>query len=636
MNRNILTAVIVILLTFFLSAQKKDFRNFRPTDLQSMEVKGNSFFIKLNNKSYKYNDKQKGKFTIRDYTEYTDPSKFGEYKLPGRTLLVALPPGSKPQINLVESKEEVLNNVLPEINPVAVSDKDGNINYKDTQLKRRTGVKPVLEITGYTWFRNYYCAVVRINDFSFNDQTNQLVIKKGIKFEVKLAGNINPIAVSPVPDYDNEIKDLIVNSEMAGQFRGNPKFGITDTTGSWFNYSNTYIKIGTGGEGLFRIYKSDLTNLGVDATSINPQTFQLFESGMEQNIYVSNDSSSVFGDSDYVEFFGTRNFSKISPKIINTGNEEYNEYLNRYTDTTIYFLTWGTANGKRAYSLSNLASGISDTLNYFSSVIHHEPNLMLQYLNSTDEVANQTPNWYKNKSWYGGWLSYPPGIANGTIQLQDIYPDKTAKAFYKLVSAASSVAINSHNVTFSANNILLDSEVVSLNKQVLLQGNISSNNLINGTNLISLHDYYNGTDPNYLAVDWLEIEYPKYLNLSGDSLYFEFKDNFSNKIVMIKVGNALSSLNNYEIFKVKPFLKKIANSQVIAGNIFFSDTVNTNDAYVILNLANISKPQFYYKKNFVNLRNPRQTDYIAITHPLFMNSAQTYVNSIAQLYSVSN
>src|ERR1035438_3983748 len=166
--------------------------------------------------------------------------------------------------------------------------------------------------------------------------------------------------------------------------------------------------------------------------------------------------------------------------------------------------------------------------------------------------------------------------------------------------------------------------------------NISSDLLFNGANVFTLHDYYNGTDPNYLAKDWFEIEYPKYLNLSGDSLYFEFRDNFSNKIAMIKVGNALSSLNDYEIFKVKPFLKKIENAQIIAGNIFFSDTVNTNDVYVILNSANIAKPKFYYKKNFVNLRKSRQTDYIAITHPLFLNSAQAYVNSIAQLYSVNN
>ena len=231
-------------------------------------------------------------------------------------------------------------------------------------------------------------------------------------------------------------------------------------------------------------------------------------------------------------------------------------------------------------------------------------------------------------------MSDSPSIENDIIQLKDIYPGKTAKAFFKLVSAASSVAINSHNITFSANNVLLDSQVVDLNKQVLLQkNNISSDLMINGDNVFTLHDYYNGTSPNYLAKDWLEIEYPKYLNLSGDSLYFEFRDSLSNKIVVIKVGNALSSLNNYEIFKVKPFFKKIANAQVIAGNIFFSDTVNTNDAYIILKSANISRPKFYYKKNFVNLRNPRQTDYIAITHPLFLNSAQAYVNSIAQLYS---
>lgn len=634
MTKNILLLIIVILLTSLSPAQLKNLRKNKPTDIQGIEVKGSSFFIKLNDGNYKYNNIQKGKYTIRDYSDYSDPSKVGEYKLPGRTLLVAIPPDSKPQINLVESKEELLNNILPEINTAPLMDKN-NDNVK--KIKKNAGVKPVLEITGYTWYRNYYCAVVRVNDVSFNEQTSQLVIKKGIKFEVKLSGNVNPLSVSPVPDYDSEIKGLIVNSEMAGQFRGKLKYSISDTSGNWFNFTQPYVKVGTGYEGLFRIYKSDLVKLGVDPSSINPATFQLFESGLEQNIYVSNEQSGVFGDSDYVEFFGTRNFSKISPKIINADNEEYNEYLNRYTDTTFYFLTWGQTNGKRAYSISNPASGITDTLNYFSSIIHQEPNLMLQYLNSNDEVANQTPNWFKNKSLYWEWIStYNIGasIYNDTIKLQDVFPGKTGKAFFKLVSSSSSITTKSHNITFSANNMLLDSEVVDLNKQVLLQGNISSNNLLNGSNVFTLHNYFNGTDPNYLAKDWFEIEYPRYLNLSIDSLYFELNDVFSNKIAIIKVDSALSSLSNYEIYKVKPFLKRITNAQVIDGNIFFSDTINTNDAYVIINQAKVSKPQFYYKKNFVNLRNPRQIDYIAITHPSFMNDAQNYVNTIGQLYSV--
>jgi hypothetical protein len=634
MNKNILTAFIIILLTTLLSAQQKDIEKFQPGDLQGIQIKGNSIFIKLNDRDYKHIDKQNGKFTIRDYSEYSDPAKSGEYKLPGRNLLVALPPDSKPLLNLVESNEQILSNVIPEINSEIVYDKDGSINYKTAKLKNKSIIKPVLEIKGYTWYRNYYCAVIRINDVSFNEQLSRLSIKKGIKFEIKLDGNVSLLPVAPVPDYDSEVKDLIVNSEMAGQFRGNPRFGTADTSGNWFNYDRPYLKIGTKGEGLFRIYKFDLAHLGIDTASMDPHKLQLFESGLEQDIYVSNEESGIFNDSDYVEFYGTRNFSKISPKIINTDNQEYNEYLNRYTDTTIYFLTWGTTVGKRAYSISGLASGITDTLNYFSSVIHNEPNYMFQYLNSNDQVANQMSNWHKNKSWYWDWISISPPFSNDYLTLKDIYPGRTAKAFFKLVSAASSIATNSHKITFSANNILLDSQVVNLNQQVLLQGTINSNNLIEGKNLFTLHNYPNGTDPNYLAKDWIEIEYPKYLNLSADSLYFEFRENFSNKIAMIKVGNALSSVNNYDIFKVKPFLKKISNAQVLDGSIFFSDTINTNDAYVILKSVNISRPKFFYKKNFVNLRQTRQADYIAITHPLFLNNAQTYVNSIAQLYSV--
>jgi hypothetical protein len=638
MNRNIITTACIILLTNFLFPQQKDNMKVQSGDLQSIEVKSNSFAIKLNDKDYKYNIQQKGKFTIRDYFEFTDPSHNGEYKLPGRTLLIAIPPESRPQFNVIDLKEELLTNVIPEVNTVDLTEKNYAVNNPKTLFNKRDGFKPILEITGFTWYRDYYCAILRINDIIFNEQKSQLIIRKGIKFEVRVDGNVNLVSESPAQDYDNQVKSMIINSQMAEQFKGKPKLGISDTTGNWFNYTSSYIKIGTGGEGLFRIYKKDLAKLGADTASINPRTFQMFESGIEQSIYVNNEASGIFSDSDYVEFYGTRNFSKISPKILNNDNEEYNEYLNRYTDTTFYFLTWGgTTNVKRAYSVSTQATGITDTLNYFTSVFHKEPNTMLQYLNINDEVANQTPNWHKNKSWYWGWMADSPAIDNDTVQLQNIYPGKSAKAFFKLVSAASNVTTHSHNLTLSVNNILLDSEVVDLNKQVLLQGqNINSDLLINGPNVITLHDYYNGTNPNYLAKDWFELEYPKYLNLIGDSLYFEFKENFINKIAMIKVGNAFSPITKYEIFKVKPFVKKITNAQIIGSSIFFSDTINTNDTYIILNSDSISKPNFLYKKNFVNLRKTRQSDYIAITHPLFVSGAQSYVNSISQIYSVSN
>ena len=602
----------------------------------SVLLSQNSFFIKLSDGNYKFRDEQKGKFVVRDYYESTDPSKVGEYKLPGRTFLIAVPPNSKPQILIVESNDVALNNVVPKINPEAFLDKDSVLQYKDTKSNSEHFSKKnnEIEILGYTWVKNYYCAVVRINDVQFNDQERQLVLKKGIKIEIKLNksfGNLHsaPVVINEKISKNNDLNNLIVNFQMAEQFKGKPNFGIIDTSGIWFKPGRDYIKLGTASEGLVRIYKSDLTALGVDVSSIDPRQFQLYESGSEQNIFVTNEESGVFGDNDYIEFFGSRNFAKNDYRSANGSNEEYYEYLNRYSDTSNYFLTWGIANGKRAYSVSGSPSGITDTLKYYSSLIHYEPNTMFQALDN-DQVANQTPNWFKNKAWYWAWLV---SKQSATAQLSNIYPGKTSKIFFKLISGASQVQTNSHNVTLSFNNVLLDSEVVNRNDQVILKGNVNSDKLINGANQLSLINYNNGTDPNYLAMDWYEIEYPRNLNMAGDSLFFELKDNFVNQVNVIKIGNVPSG--SIEIFKVKPFLKRMTNFQLVSGSLIFSDTVNTNDAYVVVNSSGALKPAFYYKKNFTILRQIRQADYIAITHPIFLSTVQNYANSVGQMYSVN-
>jgi hypothetical protein len=618
MNKFLLTAVLTFLYSTFLLSQ-------------------NSFFIRISDGNYKFKDDKKGNFIVRDYFESTDPSKAGNYKLPGRTFLIAIPPNSTPLISVTESKEEVLSNIIPVMNPEAFLDKDSIISSREKILSVHNVKKvPPLEILGFTWLKNYYCVVVRLNDVSYDEQVRQLILKKGIKLEVKLNTPLNSTIKGSILNEGrgNDKGALIVNYQMAEQFKGNATFGIKDTTGNWFNYGHDYVKIGTFSEGLYRIYKSDLTALGVDVSSIAPNTFQLFESGNEQNIFVSNEQSGVFGDNDYIEFFGTRNFAKNDHRSTNGDNEEFHEYLNRYTDTTIYFLTWGSTNGKRAYTVSGSPSGISDTLKYYTSVNHYEQNISLQYLND-DEVANQTPNWNKNKSWYWNWLGAwgnSNSLLYDTIGTPDVYPDKTARVFSKLVSGASSVQTNSHTLSFFVNGNFLDSEIVNKNDQVVMKGSVSSNNLINGTNQLLLKIYANGTDPNYLALDWYEIEYPRNLNLTGGSLYFEFRDNFGNAVKAVHIN--VPAAETYEVFKVKPFLKKITNLQQIAGAIVFTDTVNTNDAYVVVNSSGTFKPVYYYKKNFVNMREDKNADYLAISNPLFISAVQNYVSSISSMYSV--
>ncbi len=63
---------------------------------------------------------------------------------------------------------------------------------------------------------------------------------------------------------------------------------------------------------------------------------------------------------------------------------------------------------------------------------------------------------------------------------------------------------------------------------------------------------------------------------------------------------------------------------------------SAGDQYIVVAPSKIGKPVFYYKKQFVNLRSlTTQADYIAITHPKFLQSANNYVNSVSSMYGVS-
>ncbi|HQJ46146.1 MAG TPA: C25 family cysteine peptidase, partial [Ignavibacteriaceae bacterium] len=339
---------------------------------------------------------------------------------------------------------------------------------------------------------------------------------------------------------------------------------------------------------------------------------------------------------DYIQFYGTLNYPKLSYRIINQPNEPYNEYLNRYCDTTFYFLTWGLQNGKRIVNQNVFNPGISDSLTYFKFFEHIESNVLYQNC-YTDEVENQTPGWLRNKTWYfiqTVWF-YSNTIRNYNFNVTDYVANKTAKFFYKAVSFGSNIISDAHQLILKINNALIDSQSINRNNQILLSGGINTNQFVANQNVLSVKNYANSSSVNVVVPDWYDIEYPRYLKLQNNFLLFTVPDDITNGLMTIKIQGAAAA--NYEIYKVKPYLKKIENYQIISNQLLFTDTVRIGDQYIVQTPNSIGDPVYYYKKQFVNLRSKNaQIDYLAITHPKFFSSAQNYVNSVSSMYEVTS
>ncbi len=601
-------------------------------------VSNNSFDCEIFIPAVQYKDVKKGKFIERDYVNFNDFDHSGSYKLPSFNFIFAIPLNSKPQITLVNKKLKKYQNIIPALNSHLERINDSTLVEKKvaTRILKYKNYLPDFEISDYFFYRDFYCVTVKINSHKFNNRKNELNVIKRItlNFSFPGYGKIKERApVKNISKFDPFLKDIFADYEIAEQFRITPGVKtFRDTTAEWIDFNKTYFKLSIIKDGIYKLTKDILEEYGLNVNNIDPTTFQVFEGGKEVPIFVYGQSDGSFNSGDYIEFYGHKNYGKISDRIINHDNENYNEYLNRFTDTTYYFLTWGNNKGKRIPEQNLSPSLAHDTLSYYKEFTHYEKNNWTQNLNG-DAIANQTPDWHKNKSWYWKWLGNWNSPQSFDFSSQDFIPNKTAKIYFKIVSAGSNIDKNAHQIALYFNNTKLDSQNINRFQQALLSGSVSTN-LLSTNNTFKVYDYNNGTMPNFLACDWYEVEYPRELKLRNDSLIFRTPDDITEGLKIIQLRNTNNS--DYSIYRIFPNTKKIDSYVLNNGTLFFADTVAPGMIYSIMGKEKLFTPQFVLKRKFLNLRGKSsQTDYLAITNYKFNSAVNNYLNYISSTYKVT-
>lgn len=209
------------------------------------------------------------------------------FKLPSKTFLIVIPPYSKPNIQIAAKQEEIVKGILPSLQPKVKLLNDSTlvyeeVEYSDAIIENKN--QNIIEIIGYGWYREYYCAQIKINTHSFNASTNQITSIKNAKLSIDFGKDypfsFNENLQTKIKAY-SEFDNLFLNAQIADQFAGKQLLVLEDTTGNWINHGSEYLKIGTAQDALFRITKSDLEAKGIITSSINPKSFGLIESGLE-------------------------------------------------------------------------------------------------------------------------------------------------------------------------------------------------------------------------------------------------------------------------------------------------------------------------------------------------------------------
>ena len=616
------------------------FNSYLYSQAEIADQKESGFILKINIPQFKYSEVKKGNYTQRDYYEFTDESSPGEPKLPHLSVALALPPDSKPDVKVIKKTARTERFVIPTLNPSVLLDDNGKLDYKEPDLEKMSSfnAKSIINIKGYFYLRGIYCVALNINPYIYDENTNSLEIVEQLQIEFNYGNtnnNLNEYHETKLSDFDKNLDDVILNKDMIQRFKSN-QFSTSDSLYDWIDFNSTYLKLGTADDGIYRIFKQDLENFGVDVASINPKTFKLFLKGKELRIFVSGEDDNSFDDTDFIEFYGTKNYAEGNYRIVNAHNQPYSEFIDRYSDTTIYWLTWNVDNGVRIDTTSYNFLGIQDTVSYYTNISHYEQNNFLDYFTNS-VVTWQNPEWIYNESWV--WGQQNVGVVNHPFNVTDLVNNQQAKAFWRVQSYASDLVgvQNAHDLGLSINNYptIYDSGYIDKYEQKVLLAEFSSNLLQNGQNILKTHSFpVQNANLNILQIDWYEVEYPRYLSIINDSLKFKFNQTISNSPKIIKLTNAASS--DYILYKINDNKRRVINFIRIGNELLFHDSLVTGDEFFITTENKIRSPKFYYKKQFENLVDPNiQADYILISHPLLYSAVNSYSDFIQQNYSVN-
>ncbi|MEG8947200.1 C25 family cysteine peptidase [Rosettibacter firmus] len=632
MNKQVL---ITFLLIVHFNCYSKDIR------IKKIE-NGFEANIKFKQHDYIINEKNEIDFIFDE-----DESNYGSPKLPSKTLIFAIPPESKVNIEITDKNIIQLKDVNVSYNRKAEHLNDDVIDVQiDNKLLKKniSDIYPEEEfkIIGYTWIREYYCVIIQVNTHRYSFRDNNLFIIKSCNIRVIYDNQKNYFRNNePVSKFDELLKNIIVNYEEAKEFRSFNKYVIDKS--DWIDYSKNYIKIAIAEDNLYRITYDYLITHNIDPNLINPATIKAYLRGKEIPVYIKGEEDYQFDENDYIEFYCEKNYSYQDYKKIVKVGEDYIHYMDRYCDTSFVWLTWDGNYGKRIQLDKTNYTFIEDTINYHLVKLHLEEDTRLWYYDPT-EPRVQLPFWQENKL-YTWQVVGNSGSVNFNFNANDVLENSNLNVTARLISYAAdivnnaSLKYNAHKYGMSLNSLnIQDTITFNYKETVNFSSTFNASQLKDGTNTIKITGLPTSVSFHQSLIDWVDVEYLRKNRAVNDSLLITIPDNLDKKLRVIKVENINSEKDEILVYKIHPVTKKFDN-YILSGQtnktLLIIDTVTGGDKYFITKLDNVDEPVFKYRKQFINLRsNSRAADYIIITNKSLTNSTNEYKNFITNSYNV--
>jgi len=289
--------------------------------------------------------------------EYT--SEIGKPLLPLRTFHIGIPENSRCSVELLSIETELMSPI--EVLPVPTIDLSEELSEYD--FKKDEGFYSVNRYYPSEEFfaklpsflRDQRILPLTVPVARYNPVQKSLTVVTRIKVRVSFSP---PGSGKPWKEdrFERIYRELLLNYESSKLWRITN--GGVKQVDDPFVHSNFWYRISTTEEGLHRVGHEDLRALGVNPSSINPRTIRLYNGGgkplpqqvseprpelREIPLWFVGEEDGSFDSEDYLVFYGV----PTSGWKYDIQADDYSYFQNPYTDTNVFWLTWGGEEGLR-------------------------------------------------------------------------------------------------------------------------------------------------------------------------------------------------------------------------------------------------------------------------------------------------
>jgi len=537
----------------------------------------------------------------------------GEPMIPVRVINVGIPLQSEINVSVVSVEaREITGKLLP----APEIDQSGGYNFEIlSPVYQSPELFPqhIMTTEQPGFIRDQRVVKINLLTMQFSGQSERIKLLNKIIFQINFLGKANaPIERRNIVADEEFYKGVVVNYPQSKRWLKKHVKNLKRTN-AFFQHENRY-KISVRQDGIYKVSGSDLSTIGVNIDSINPESIRIYNNGgreLPQSLtaprpdslienairFIDLNNNGKVEDSDYILFYG-KAVDNWEPHEDST--DFYQHYINHYTHENIYWLTWtGDNTGKRMQNKPSLSAPDIEIAPDFWGLYYDEDEI--------NNLFNSGYHWFgrlmagNSEQGYSVYLPHPNNHENNV--------------FFRFQCLG--VTTGSHSFTVYLNNKLLTNVSFSGSYHLETHEKLSTIPLSkDGYNSLKIK-YNNVSSESKAYVDWLEIQYKRQLIADDNYLFFNQTADGPQKYSITNFQN-----DNIEVYDITDWsnVQLVTNTEISAGAVVFvdADTGFPRRKFIALTPEAYLQPEKIEPVIFADLRHSIVgADFIIITHEEF-------------------